>query len=126
MGILETIPASTIGVIVSLLGWPGLIFIVWYVDQRRIEKIQADNRKAHQDAMSEFKDTVNEILIEYKEDMARLARFYENNVELVTNYQKLANDLADIIHLNTQAQTNLVNAIQNNTFCPMVRKETGK
>ncbi len=88
----------------SLLGLPGLIFIIWVVDQRRTDKI----------------------LAEYKEDMARLARFYESNVDLVTNYQKLANDLADIIHLNTQAQTNLVNAIQNNSFCPMVRKETGQ
>ncbi|WP_035218569.1 hypothetical protein [Desulfatibacillum aliphaticivorans] len=104
MGILETIPASTIGVIASVLGLPGLIFIVWYVDQRRTERI----------------------LAEYKNDMATLAKFYENNVELVTNYQKLANELAEIIHLNTQAQTNLVNAIKNNTFCPMVRKETGQ
>ena len=103
MGILETIPASTIGVIVSVLGLPGLIFIIWYVDQRRTDRI----------------------LAEYKEDMVRLARFYENNVELVNNYQKLANDLAAIIHLNTQAQTNLVNAIKNNTFCPVVRKEIG-
>lgn len=104
MGILESIPASTIAAIVSILGMPGLIFIIWYVDLRRTEKI----------------------LAEYKADMARLARFYENNVELATNYQKLASELAGIIHLNTQAQTNLVNAIRNNSFCPMARKEIGQ
>ncbi|PIE57142.1 MAG: hypothetical protein CSA34_00425 [Desulfobulbus propionicus] len=36
---------------------------------------------------------------------------YENNVLLVKQYEKLANDLASIIHLNTQTMTRLADRI---------------
>jgi len=47
---------------------------------------------------------------------------YENNVILVESYQKLAGELAGIIHLSTQVMTKLVEKIDNNLFCPINRE----
>jgi len=52
----------------------------------------------------------------------QVAGFYEKNVYLVENYAKLTNDLADIIHLNTQMMTKLVEKIENNLFRPIVKE----
>jgi len=48
---------------------------------------------------------------------------YKSNVRLVEKYEKVANDLKDMIVLNTQTITRLVDNINNNQFCPMVRLE---
>ncbi len=98
---IEGLPMSTIALAINVLGLPGLIFVIWYVDQKRLDKV----------------------LRNYKDDMARVIRMYEDNVLLVKNYQRLADDLAGIIQLNTQVQTRLVEKIDNNMFCPMIRKE---
>jgi hypothetical protein len=101
MGLLEGLPVSLAVSVVYVLGLPGLVMILWYVDHRRTDKI----------------------LSVYKRDMTQVTRFYENNVDLVKHYENLANDLASIIHLNTQVQTQLVEQIKNNMFCPMVRQK---
>ncbi len=101
MGLLEGIPVSVVVSIVYVLGLPGLVMIMWYVDHRRYDKI----------------------LSIYKQDMTQVTRFYENNVDLVKHYEKLASDLSSIIHLNTQVQTQLVEQIKHNMFCPIVREK---
>ncbi len=101
---IEGLPLSTISFAINILGLPGLIFVVWYVDQRRLDKV----------------------LRRYDKDMARVVRMYEDNITLVQGYQNLASDLSSIIHLNTQAQTHLVEVIKNNQFCPTVRAGGGK
>ena len=55
-----------------------------------------------------------------------VVRMYENNVDLVKGYQDLSEDLAGIIHLNTQSQTQVVEAIKGNQFCPNMRKGGGR
>lgn len=126
MGFIESLSMSNMGVVVTLLGWPGLFFIVWLADYRRIEKqITKERERAAEDRAAE-RERTDKILKEYKNDVERIARMYENNVILVENYQKLSGDLAGIIHLNTQTLTNLVNATKNNMFCPVVRKEMGQ
>jgi hypothetical protein len=109
--LLAGVNMSTALLILNVLGLPGLIFMIWYVDQKRFVKSQADHR-----------EMVAELLKNYKEDVDKVTRYYERNVELVTRYEKLANDLSDIIHLNTQAQTRLVESIKGNQFCPAVRQ----
>jgi len=102
--VIEGLPISMIALAINVLGLPGLIFIIWYVDQKRLDKV----------------------LRNYKEDLARVVRMYEDNVLLVKNHQRLADDLVAIIQLNTQVQTRLVEKIDNNMFCPLVRKEGPK
>lgn len=110
MNMLAELPLVYIVGIVNVLGLPGLVLIFWYVDQRRVSHIL----ESHQRDM-------NVVLVQYREDMLELENMYKTNVRLVEKYEKLADDLANIIHLNTQAMTNLVNMIKNNMFCPLVR-----
>jgi hypothetical protein len=99
-----------ISMVFNMFGLPGVIFIIWWVDQRRIVSIQEGSR-----------EQVNKILAQYKDDVKKVSDYYTRNVELVERYERLSDDLAGIIHLNTQVQTQLVEKIQNNMFCPLVR-----
>ena len=110
-GIFEGVALSSIVTIVSLLGLPGLVLIFWYVDQRRYEK----QREEH-------KEELVAIMAKYEKDMATVTRFYEDNVLLVKGYDRLAGDLSNIIALNTQGLTRLVEKIENNMHCPVVRE----
>lgn len=40
-----------------------------------------------------------------------VVQMYENNVELVQNYEKVAGDLTTVVHLSTQAMTKLVDRV---------------
>lgn len=108
--------------VINTLGLPGLIFLIWYVDQKRFAKSQVDHRIMVEKIQNEHRVTVAELLRNYKEDVDKVTRYYERNVELVERYEKLADDLSGIIHLNTQAQTRLVESIKNNMFCPVIRE----
>lgn len=48
-------------------------------------------------------------------------RKYENNVQLVKDYQSIASDLKSIVLLNTQTITVLIEDIRTNQYCPYVR-----
>lgn len=120
---LEGIPLWLIGLIIGASGSPGVIMIIWYVDHRKIERIRREDQKDMHRMREEDKASMNSVLAQYKEDMHTISHFYESNVDLVKKYQKLADDLAEIIHLNTQVQTQLVEQIKNNMFCPVVREK---
>ena len=64
-----------------------------------------------------------------KEQFDAMVNMYNNNVELVKAYDKAMNrwerhadDLSGIIHLNTQMSTKLVERIDNNMYCPALRE----
>jgi len=111
MPLLEGMSTPMVVGIVTTLGMPGLVVVLLYFHTTSTTKAN----EAHQ------KET-STILAAYKEDMSKLTRMYENNVELVKHYEKLAGDLASIITLNTQVQTQLVEKIKSNMFCPLVRE----
>ena len=48
---------------------------------------------------------------------------YENNVKLVEDYSKLAKDLHDVVIMNTQAMTRLIDNIKTHQYCPAIRLE---
>lgn len=52
-----------------------------------------------------------------------VVKMYENNVTLVKDYAKLAEDLHDVVIMNTQTMTRLVDCIKTNQYCPAVRLE---
>jgi len=123
MPLLEGIPMWFIGMTISAMGSPGIVLVLWYVDHRKIERIRREDQKTMHKMREEDKEAMNKVLAEYKDDVRKVSHFYDSNVKLVENYEKLAGELADIIHLNTQAQTMLVEQIKNNMFCPMVREK---
>ena len=50
---------------------------------------------------------------------------YEQNVQLVENYESVASDLKDVVMVNTQTFSTLTKAIETNQFCPIVREKGG-
>jgi hypothetical protein len=60
--------------------------------------------------------------VDAKERFEAVVRMYENNAALAKGYEDLSSDLASIIHLNTQTQTQLYESIRSNQFCPNARK----
>jgi len=92
--------------------------ILWYLDSRRFSSMFM----RQQEAQHEHQESVDKILNQYKDDVNKVTGYYERNVELVESYAKLAGELAQIIHLNTQVQTRLVDSINHNMFCPIVRE----
>ncbi len=109
LGAVKTMPLGTLAIILAF-GPDILLIIFFWMQTRKLEQIVRENEKR-------FESVV---------------KMYESNVELVKDYQqmtreqqRLAGDLAGIITLNTQAQTHLIDAIKNNTFCPRVRELSG-
>lgn len=115
MEIFAGMSPTTIMLIVNSLGYAGLVLIFWWVDNRHFAQIRDEDNQR-----------IEKILARYGEDMRQLTRYYENNVDLVKHYEKLADELSGVIHLNTKAMTQLVEKIQNNMFCPTIRERGPK
>lgn len=142
LGIIETIikTLGAPGIIVICMGAPSLVMAFLYADHRRYERERleavrneglkeaqyredkARNEAQHREEMAAGKEQFMVIITAQEKRFEQVAGFYEKNVYLVENYAKLANDLADIIHLNTQMMTRLVEKIENNLFCPIVKE----
>lgn len=123
MPFLEGLSMPLIVGIVSTMGAPGLVLILWYVDHRKMDRIISGHQVETQKTFAAHQKETNAILAAYKEDMNAMSRMYENNVDLVRHYETLAGDLSGVIHLNTQVQTQLVEHIKHNMFCPIVREK---
>lgn len=107
---METVNVAGLIGVFTAFGPVGLIALIWYCDMKTVRKMHA-----------EHKDDITKILASYKDDMAETRRMYENNVELVRQYASVANDLTDLVVLNTQAMTRVSDDIKQNQFCPMLR-----
>lgn len=53
----------------------------------------------------------------------KVVTMYKNNFKLVEDYAKLATDLHDVVIMNTQTMTRLVDSIKTNQYCPAIRLE---
>ena len=119
---MEFVPPITYSVaILQILGLPGLIFIIWYFDNKRFTRQEAVRRKEMQI-----------ILDQYRQDVSEIKRLYESNSRLVDDCTKafcrldsIYTQVIDVVSLNTQTQTELVESIKGNQYCPMVRKKGG-
>lgn len=85
--------------ILKEFGIPGLIVVMWWVDSKILRRI----------------------LDRYKGDMEEQRQMYKSNVKLVESYDRLAGDLKDVVIMNTQVMTKLVDSINTNQYCPQVR-----
>ncbi len=83
------------------LGPIGLVLVFWYFGQQKTDEIQrrADER-------------VQAMMDRYAADMQEMRDMYKTNSALVKRYADLADDLKDIITLNTQTMTRLVEKIE--------------
>ena len=120
---IEGLPLWFISAVVGTLGAPGVVLILWYVDHRRLSHQREEDRKEIARQREADNEKLQAVLDQYEKDVTRVTRFYESNVQLVENYEKLSGELMQVIQLNTQVQTRLVERIDNNMFCPMVREK---
>ncbi|HIJ95795.1 MAG TPA: hypothetical protein HPP94_08690 [Desulfuromonadales bacterium] len=148
---MDSLPLPFTQLIIQLLGLPGLIFIIWHFDNKRLDKQQAVYREQQQQYRNLYekeqqklresydrehradRDATNKILSQYKDDVNNIASLYKNNVHLVGDYdramlrmEKLSEEMMSVVSLNAQASSHLAEAIKNNTFCPQVRQQVGK
>lgn len=109
--IFETIPVSFITLVSTTLGLPGLIVTFWYIDHKRLDSV-----------INQHREDMHTVLNRYKEDMDAMRQMYRDNVSLVKGYEKLSDDLAGIITLNTQTMTSLVEQIRHLTEDILIRR----
>lgn len=86
--------------------------------QAIVQQLRSDMSNALETYRSDTLDIVKEL---GKNQMAT-AQFYRDNVELVKNYQRIANDLSDLIVSNVSVLQRLAGLIENNMQCPAVRE----
>lgn len=104
--------------IIALLGYsaqfglPGLVLVLWWINDR-----------ANQKMIGTYRDDMQKALGEHGKHMEEIRRMYESNVRLVQGYESVARDLKDIVIINTQTMTTLNDNIRNNQYCPRVRLE---
>ena len=113
-------------------GLAGLILLVMAWLMWSAAKQRREENEIVSTLFEQYKAESSKTFAQYREDIAEIKRLYENNVHLVKEYQascdrleSLYSETLSIISLNTQTQTRLVESINNNLYCPMVRKETG-
>jgi len=98
---MDSISATWLIEIVRAFGFAGFVGVMWYFDSKNFRKM----------------------LAQYKSDMDEQRKMYASNVKLVESYDRLAGDLKDVVIMNTQVMTKLVDAINTNQYCPQVRLE---
>lgn len=96
---MESISLGVLLEVLARFGLAGVILIIWHFDGKRYDRL----------------------LCQYRRDMQELRDMYEKNVILVKSYERMADELHDVVILNTQAVTGLVDSVKGNQFCPMVR-----
>lgn len=113
---MEDLGLASLLQILKLFGLPGMIFLVWWLDQRSQTRM-----------LSAYREDTQKALISYKEDMNSQRVMYEANVDLVHRYGALCADLKDIVILNAGQFQMLNDGIHSNLFCPLqrVKKASG-
>lgn len=137
---MESLTLPFVQIIIQLLGLPGLIFIIWHFDNKRLDK-QREQYAAEQQLLRDAyvlehkqdREQTNLVMSRYREDISAIKSLYQNNAHLVGDYdkaylrmEKIAGDMMSVVSLNAQAYTQLTDAIKNNLFCPQTRDLMGK
>lgn len=126
---IEGLSISFVTMVVTVLGAPGMVILMWYVDQRRLDRMREEHAREQTDLLKELRDDreehqkeMNKVLDAYRNDIREARRMYEDNVLLVKNYERLSADHMDTIRLNTQTQTALLTLLKERKPCHEMMK----
>ncbi|EAT16077.1 hypothetical protein HTZ97_16300 [Desulfuromonas acetoxidans] len=92
----------------------------------RLNKMLTEQNVRVNDIILDFRDRTGELITGQEKRFEAVVRMYENNVEMVRDYHKLADDLTGVITLTTRTLEALVQKVDNNMFCPAVREKGGR
>lgn len=117
-------PVQAIAAVLTQLGVPGLlalagpaliILAMLYFEHLRAarqEQAQAAYRDAVEKVLETYRSDALNMLREVAKEHAEAVRFYNDNVELVQDYERMAEALQTIIVNNTRALERLVTIIE--------------
>lgn len=128
---------------IALLGLAGPVIVVLAVlllshfNNRRLTVVvdayrrDADERfetyrQQSDERFDSFRAMMDATVDKYGMALGEVSQFYKDNVELVRGYQRIAEDFANIISLNTRTQQKMVDRIDSNQYCPLIKKEMGR
>ena len=138
---------ASIAGILERLGVPGLFSLLFliavmpvvtlmvlnHINTKNLVSMHEQARKDTQTVVQQLRGDMSNALETYRSDTLDIvkelgknqmatAQFYKDNVELVKNYQRIANDLSDLIVSNVSVLQRLAGLIENNMQCPAVRE----
>jgi len=87
-----------------------LIFVFWAINERKRSEM-----------LRLYREDMHQVLESYGKDIAKLSLFYEHNVILVQNWEKIGNGFQDQVVLNTQTMQRMIDVCVTNQFCPHSR-----
>jgi hypothetical protein len=94
------------------LAVPLVVLVFWFVNAKRQDKL-----------VEGYRADMNHALKEYGAALGTVSKYYEDNVELVRDFQKIADGFQSVVVLNTQAMQRLVDRVDNNLWCPVLREQ---
>lgn len=117
---------QTIAAILSSLGVPGLlalalsgpalviiaVLVMTHISITRMEKSQQIFRDDMRQTLEAYRTDTQNIVREIGKEHAEAVRFYNDNVELVKDYERIADALQTIIVNNTRATERLITIIE--------------
>ncbi len=125
------------GLVGLMLGGPAVVLITVLVLNDRAARKQADTLAAYRTDMAKvvaeariesakqletYRADTQAIVRELGENQRQTAQFYRDNVELVKAYERVADDLSDLVATTVQVLERLAGKIENNMFCPVARE----
>lgn len=129
---MESLSLPFAQLIIQLLGLPGLIFIIWHFDNKRLDKQREQyelqqqlNRDAFEKEHKRDRDQMLALMNQYRDDVSSVKNLYTNNAHLVDDYEKMASALMDTVRLNTQATTMLTDYLKNRERCTQLLNPAG-
>ena len=138
-----TLPIGVIMVFIFIGPWVSMAVGVASIakqsskENSRINQLMSDQNERINTAVTKQNERVNNVMLSFRDQVSELVhgqekrfeavvRMYENNIKVVEDYHNLAKDLTGIITLSTRTLEGLVQKIDNNQFCPMVKEKLGK
>lgn len=126
------------GFVALIFAGPVLIVVALFAlewfrhrDEMRREEARRAEQKEYFAFIRDLQDQHSKDIDKQLRDLAakhtEVVEFYNENVGLVKQYQRLATDFRDVVINNTRAVEHLTSIGQANFFCPVAReKATGK
>lgn len=90
-----------------------------------VAALQAESDSRREEASSRletYRADMQSVLRQLGEHQRDTSQYYRDNVELVKVYERMANDLTDVVVSNTRTMERAVSLIENNMSCPAARQ----
>lgn len=128
--IAQLVDALGVGGIVSLaLAGPVLIvlavLVLSHLNNTRVARLMESYRTDADRRFEEHRRQTDMVLERYGEALRETAQYYNDNVELVRSFSKMANGFQDLVVSNTRTLERLCNDVEHHVFCPLARDKKG-